>query len=159
MFYLHRHLYQSILAASTDCTGICEVFCGQCRGPLDERLRRRRCIAPEQPLETRNVCNPFNHRPALGKEETRRIFSAAERLLRRDRGLFLPPQRHSKPSRARRPRTAGHRSRAFPERSGGPRFHHSFRPSEDVMMASSAAMDPRADGRLRASTAEAAAWS
>jgi len=52
-----------------------------------------------------------------------------------------------------------HRPRALPDRNGGPRFHHSFRPSEDVMIASSAAMRPRPDGGRRTTTAEAAAWS
>ena len=37
-------------------------------------------------------------------------------------------------------------------------YGRSFRPGEDVMMACSAGMGPCADGRPRASTAEAASW-
>jgi uncharacterized protein YjiS (DUF1127 family) len=40
-------------------------------------------------METTYACNTFNHRQACDREETRRMFQAAQRLLRQGRGYFV----------------------------------------------------------------------
>jgi len=163
MFYLHRDLYRNILSSSTRLYPELRKFLrSMSTRPARRALAPRASHCPGA-TETRNVCNPFNHRPACGHQEGDRILSAFQRLLGWDRALFRLSRRQCKPSRARRSRTAGHRPRTEPDRSGGPRFHDRSRLGENVMRASSAALcaaiGPRADGRRRASTAEAAAWS
>src|SRR5262249_55472697 len=79
--------------------------------------------------------NPCNDRSARRRAKLRRALSAFQRRVECNRALFRPPRRHCVPSRARRPRPARHRSRAFADQGGGARFHPAFPPGEHAMIA------------------------
>ena len=119
------------------------------RGPSSPHIRSHVALQRSNEWKPKNVRDPFNCRPASEDEETRRLAWDFHRPVGGDRMLSRSSRRHCNPSRTRRPLTVGHRPRAFPDRSGGPRLH----PTEDMTMASPAALcsatGPRANGRER----------